>query len=266
MDKLVSVIIPTYNRKELTDKAVASVVTEFPSLVEIVVVDDCGSVAYSFDALNSTGVPVRVVRLERNVGAGMARQAGVSQASGRFIAFLDSDDRYDAGWMNHVVTLLQKKSATLHHRVLITGITQGERRVGRVVRRMLAGMPQFMKLSSSRIVAILFNPFYTPSIVMDRELCKFQDGLRYCEDYYSIAFAIFGAREIFIPNVAACHLGRLPNSAGGESAARAKMFRGEMQVRFALLKDSSVPFVYKLCVPVGMAYQWFRAGAKAIFR
>ena len=265
MDKLLSVIIPTFNRKELTDKAIASVVTLFPSLVEIVVVDDCGSVAYSFDALNSSGIPVRVIRLDANVGAGMARQAGIARAIGRFIAFLDSDDHYDKDWVDYVLTLLQSDSELMNRRLLITGITQGERRVGKLIRKMLARIPKSFQLIASRIVGILFNPFYTPSLVMSRELCFFKDGLRHCEDYYSTVFAIFGANKIFIPNVVACHLGRAPNSAGGESAARGQMFKGEWLVRIDMLKSASVPLAYKLCIPVGMVYQGGRTVVKKIF-
>ncbi len=266
MDKLLSVIIPTYNRKELTNKAVASVVTEFPSLVEIVVVDDCGSFAYSFDALNTGGIPVRVIRLNRNVGAGMARQAGVTHASGQFIAFLDSDDCFDAGWIDYVFASLKSRAGNLNCRVLITGIARGERRVGALVRRMLVGLPQSLQLIASRIMATLFNPFYTQSMVMSRELCIFKDELRYCEDYYSTAFALFGANKIFLPKIVACHLGRAPNSPGGLSSVREKMFRGEMQVRFLMLQEPSVPLGYKLLVPVGMAYQWCRAGVKSVLR
>lgn len=266
MDKLLSIIIPTFNRKELTDKAITSVVTLFPSLVEIVVVDDCGSVAYSFDALNSSGIPVRVIRLDINVGAGMARQAGVAHSSGRFIAFLDSDDYYDAGWANYVLTLLQSSSEVLNRHVLIAGITKGGKRVGELARRILSMLPQFFRLPAARILATLFNPFYTPSIVMSRELCIFKSGLRHCEDYYSTAFALFRANKIFLPQVVACHLGRAPNSEGGESAAKEKMFRGEMRVRFSMLQEFGVPLGYKLLVPIGMVYQWCRSSLKHMLR
>jgi glycosyltransferase involved in cell wall biosynthesis len=214
MVKLVSVIIPTYNRKYLTDKAVASVVTAFPSLVEIVVIDDCGSLAYASENFNQCGILVRVVRLEQNVGAGMARQAGVAHASGNFIAFLDSDDCFDADWVDYVVALLQSGIGNVNRRTFITGITQGEKGLGGVVRRVLANMPQSLRLPASRVVVTMFNPFYTPSIVLSKELCQFKTGLRHCEDYYSIAFAIFSSDQIYIPNVVSCHLGREPNSTG----------------------------------------------------
>jgi glycosyltransferase involved in cell wall biosynthesis len=266
MDKLVSVIIPTYNRKDLTDKAVISVVTAFPSLVEIVVVDDCGSHAYSYDAKNSSGVLVHVIRLDRNVGAGMARQAGVAQATGKFIAFLDSDDRYDKDWVDYVLALLQSDSVALNHRVFISGITQGGKRGAALTRKLLTGLPQPLHLFASRLESIMFNPFYTPSIVICRDLCVFMNGLRHCEDYYSTALALFRANKIYLPHVVACHLGRAPNSTGGESAAREKMFIGEMKVRLAISREVGVPLGYKLLVPVGIAYQWCRSGVKTLFR
>lgn len=266
MDKLVSVIIPTHDRKALTDKAVSSVVTSYPSLVEIIVVDDCGSCAYAFEAMNASDIQVRVIRLDKNVGPGMARQAGVAQASGAFIAYLDSDDRYERTWMDTVIAVLQATSGASRQRIVISGATQGGRSVAIITGKILTGIPHFLQLFASRMTATLFNPFYTPSLVLSKELCFFMVGLRHCEDYYSTAFALFSAKNIHVTPVVACHLGRAPNSEGGESSARKKMFQGELRVRVAMLKNPCVPLGFKLCVPVGMAYQWFRAAAKRMLR
>jgi glycosyltransferase involved in cell wall biosynthesis len=261
MDKLISVIIPTYNRKKLTDMAVASVVVVDPTQVEIVVVDDCGSTPYNFDGVNLSGVTVRVIRLDKNVGAGIARQAGLAHATGRFIAYLDSDDCYDPAWMDYVINMLQRVTSSF---VFLSGITQGGREVAARTRSILMITPDLLKPFACRLIATIFNPFYTPSLVMSRDLCIFKDGLRHCEDYYSTAFALFYAKDIYIPPVVACHLGRSPNTAGGESSARAKMFRGEWAVRVAMLKHSRVPFGYKLFIPLGMVYQLLRTSIKSI--
>ena len=265
MDKLVSVIIPTFNRRELTNRAVESIAATQSSLVEIIVVDDCGSDPYLYGNVNPSGIEVRVIRLGVNVGAGQARKVGVAQASAMFIGFLDSDDFYDEGWIDYVLNLIKSDSKILNCHVLITGIVKGEKRAGAIARAVLANIPQSFQLFASRIVATLFNPFYIQSVVVSKELCVFKDGLRYCEDYYSTAFALFRADKIFLPKIVACHLGRTPNSVGGLSSAKKMMFRGEMQTRLSILKESGVPVFLKLLVPIGISYQYFRVGFKSLF-
>ncbi|MEO0096418.1 MAG: glycosyltransferase family 2 protein [candidate division WOR-3 bacterium] len=263
MDKLLSIVIPTFNRKTLTDRAVESVRSEFPELVEIIVVDDCSDIPYSFSSHNSSKIEVKVFRLEKNVGPGMARQAGVKSANGKFIAFLDSDDFYDKGWVDWII----KKIRELNGRdslLIISGITKGERKVGALVRKMLSTMPQPLLLFAARVVAIMFNPFYTPSLVMDRELCFFKEGLRYCEDYYLTVYALFHARQLILPNVTAVYLGREPNTWGGETSQRSKMFWGEMQVRMSMWTELQLPLAYKLLIPFGIIYQWLRVGLKLL--
>jgi len=264
MNKLISIIIPTFNRKELTDRAISSIITKSPSLVEILVIDDCGSSEYSYVGLNESGVTVKVIRLDKNVGAGMARKAGVTFSTGRFIAFLDSDDCYDSNWINYVQDYLQTEVRLTESCVFISGITAGSKTVGRILREALTWVPQALQLFTTRIVVMFFNPFYTPSIVMSRDLCSFMNDLRYCEDYFTNSFALFRAKTVYFPEVIACHLGRLPNSVGGESNAKGLMFKGEMSVRVELLKVSWVPFLYKLLIPIGMAYQLLRHAIKVL--
>lgn len=266
MDKLLSVVIPSFNRTTLTNRAIESVITSFPELIEIIVVDDCSADSYSFCTFNKAKVPVHVIRLAKNVGPGMARQAGVAKTSSRFIAFLDSDDCYDNHWMDYIIDILQGIPENSEESVFISGITQGERPNGAMVRRKLADISPSLQLYAARIIALLFNPFYTQSIVISRNLAFFIDGIRYCEDYYSTVLALFNANTIMLPHVVACHLGRAPNSSGGESFAKEKMFKGEMQVRFALLKNPCIPMQYRLLVPSGIVFQYLRTGVKQILR
>jgi glycosyltransferase involved in cell wall biosynthesis len=84
----ISVVIPTYNRPRATDVAVGRVRAQaLPPdwSVEIVVVDDGSSEP---PLLNN----VRLVRHDRNRGAAAARNTGIANAAGAYIAFLDSDD------------------------------------------------------------------------------------------------------------------------------------------------------------------------------
>lgn len=89
---LVSVIIPTHNRRELVCEAVDSVLTQRVAPDEVIVVDD-GSTDDTPAALRRFGAGVRcVVQPARGVSA--ARNRGARVARGQWLAFLDSDDRW----------------------------------------------------------------------------------------------------------------------------------------------------------------------------
>lgn len=89
---LVSVIIPAYNRAHCIADAVASALAQTFTNHEIIVVDD-GSTDATIANLSPFGNRVRLIR-QPNRGVSAARNAGIRAASGDWIAFLDSDDRW----------------------------------------------------------------------------------------------------------------------------------------------------------------------------
>ena len=86
----VSVIIPTYNRGWTIGESVDSVLAQDYRDFELIVVDD-GSTDNTPQVLDAYRGAIKVFRQE-NKGVSAARNRGISEASGRFIAFLDSDD------------------------------------------------------------------------------------------------------------------------------------------------------------------------------
>jgi glycosyltransferase involved in cell wall biosynthesis len=85
------VIIPTYDRRELVQRAIDSVLAQTREVAEIIVVDD-GSTDGTGNALSARyGNRIRYVRQE-NAGVSAARNRGLALANGRFLALLDSDD------------------------------------------------------------------------------------------------------------------------------------------------------------------------------
>ena len=88
---IISVVIPTFNRRALAREAVASVCAQRHVACEIVVVDD-GSCDGTAAALRQEfGTRIRVLDTA-NRGVAAARNLGVAASSGELIAFLDSDD------------------------------------------------------------------------------------------------------------------------------------------------------------------------------
>lgn len=87
----VSVIIPTYNRRDYLQEAVTSVLTQTYDDYEVIVVDD-GSTDCTGEMLTARfGNQIQYVWQE-NQGESVARNRGIEMSSGKFIAFLDSDD------------------------------------------------------------------------------------------------------------------------------------------------------------------------------
>jgi glycosyltransferase involved in cell wall biosynthesis len=90
MAPLVSVVMPVYNGEAFVADAVRSALEQSHPNKEVIVVDD-GSTDGTLQALGRFGDAIRVVHLE-NGGPARARNAGIGQARGQYIAFLDADD------------------------------------------------------------------------------------------------------------------------------------------------------------------------------
>lgn len=263
MGKLVSVIIPTFNRQRLTDRAVESAVTNHQSSVEIIVVDDCGSEPYQYQKqTNNCGVAVRVIRTEINSGPGGARKLGVAEAPGELIVFMDSDDEFGREWLDTLIDEYQKHRTSAAQGIIIVGLVEGSKKAQQVVGSFLRKLPDGLRLCAARIVTVMFNPFYTPSLALSKNLCFFKDGLRYCEDYCMTGVALFRARRLVSSGTVGCILGRHPSEPGGLSDARLKMFEGEFSARMEFLKSDAVNIFYKFLIPFGMVFQLVRSALK----
>jgi len=123
---LVSVVIPTYNNAEMAPEAVASALAQEYRPIEVIVVDD-GSTDETADRLGGLGSDVRVVRLAHG-GPAVARNAGIRESSGEFVAFLDSDDLWMPGKLSRCVGLL---AAHPEAGVVYTGVRIVEVETGR---------------------------------------------------------------------------------------------------------------------------------------
>lgn len=100
--------MPTYNRVRTLPRALASVLSQDFSDLELLVVDD-GSEDDTTQLLAGVADPrLRCLRWERNLGIGAARQEGVAQSRGELIAFLDSDDVWKPGKLAKVVSALDR--------------------------------------------------------------------------------------------------------------------------------------------------------------
>ena len=94
MNTQVSIITPSYNSSQYIRETVQSVISQTYSDWELIIVDD-GSIDNSdliIKELVSSDSRIKAFYLKENKGVAFARNKAISEASGRYIAFLDSDD------------------------------------------------------------------------------------------------------------------------------------------------------------------------------
>jgi glycosyltransferase involved in cell wall biosynthesis len=93
----VSVIIPSYNRASLLPRAVNSVLAQTLADFELIIVDDASTDNTETIVAGFSDPRIRYLKHSTNQYAAGARNTGMEEASGEFIAFLDSDDK----WLPH---------------------------------------------------------------------------------------------------------------------------------------------------------------------
>lgn len=104
---LVSVVIPTYNRAHLVNRAIATVLAQSYQDFEVVVVDD-GSKDNTRDVVSQIeDKRIRLITHEINQGASAARNTGIMAAKGRYVAFHDSDDEWLANKLETQMRLFE---------------------------------------------------------------------------------------------------------------------------------------------------------------
>jgi glycosyltransferase involved in cell wall biosynthesis len=94
MNPKVSVVIPTYNRAATVPKAIESVLAQSVTDLEVIVVDDGSSDETGKVLKQMFGNRIRYFP-QVNQGASVARNRGIDEARGEWIAFLDSDDLWE---------------------------------------------------------------------------------------------------------------------------------------------------------------------------
>ena len=88
----ISIIMPAYNSRSTIGESIQSVVNQTFSDWELLIIDDCSPESMKDIAESFHDERIRYIRLLKNSGVVAARNTGIVQAKGRYIAFLDSDD------------------------------------------------------------------------------------------------------------------------------------------------------------------------------
>src|SRR5262245_9487013 len=104
----VSVVIPTYNRAGFLKTAITSALAQTLQNFEIIVVDDASQDDTEKILRQFQDSRIRLIRHKTNQGVAAARNTGVVNSKGKFIAFLDDDDQWFPQKLEKQLRVLEK--------------------------------------------------------------------------------------------------------------------------------------------------------------
>ena len=173
----ISVIIPTYNRKNTLPRAVESVLNQTYKPVEIIIVDD-GSTDGTKEWFSEMYPLVHYI-YQVNSGVSSARNTGINSARGDWIALLDSDDEWLPDKLELQVKLLQNNAELRFCHTNEIWIRNGVR-INQMKKHQKYGGNIFKKCLDICRISPSSSLFHT-SVIKDVGL--FDESLDVCEDY-----------------------------------------------------------------------------------
>ena len=115
MKTKISVVMCVFNTSNYLEKSINSVLNQTYSNIEFIIVDDA-STDNSFEIAEriTKGYDnVKIFRNIKNMGAAFSRNFGVSEATGKYIGFIDSDDYVDKDYFERMQKEIEKKRADI---------------------------------------------------------------------------------------------------------------------------------------------------------
>jgi glycosyltransferase involved in cell wall biosynthesis len=108
----ISTVIPAYNAQAFLSRAIGSVLSQTLAVAEILIIDD-GSSDNTFEIASAFGPPVKALK-KSNGGPASARNFGIRQTQGDWIALLDADDAWAPGKLEEQVKLIESGVGLIH--------------------------------------------------------------------------------------------------------------------------------------------------------
>jgi glycosyltransferase involved in cell wall biosynthesis len=191
--KVVSVIIPTYNRADLICHTLDSAINQSYKNLEIIVIDD-GSTDNTEEVVKDIGDErIRYIRHPSNLGGSIARNTGIEAATGEYIAFLDSDDLWAPEKIQLQLASIQKhphpQKVVCHAQIVFSFTRLSNYNQVAINSETLHIVPERGKGEVETIAEYLFchhGELHTSSLMMHRSLAlatRFRPDLKRHQDW-----------------------------------------------------------------------------------
>ncbi|EJS1737200.1 glycosyltransferase family 2 protein [Escherichia albertii] len=244
----ISVVVPVYNRKEKLIRAINSVSSLYPHLVEIIVIDDCSDLPPDsfLEKKNKHGINIRVYRNSYNKGPQNCRNMGIRRAKFNYIAFLDSDDYFCPEKIDWLLNILKHEDIDFFYHAV-----DGCEKYNRISSYWFNTVGKFVHF---KWLLVFLNPCVTPSVVIKKKTCLFNPHLRYSEDYaYFLSYINSKSKVKYFENVYTI-VPREIGTKGGISHNIIKMRKGEFYGKKNILRNGkSISNYIRFLISLSMA-------------
>lgn len=141
MNGLVSIVMPSYNTGKYIEESIKSVLAQTYDNWELLIVDDCSTDDTDQVVAQFKDSRIHYFKNEKNSGAAISRNRALREAKGRWIAFIDSDDRWMSDKLEKQIHFMEQHdyhfSYTNYEEIDVNGKQSGVKVTGpkRVTRR-----------------------------------------------------------------------------------------------------------------------------------
>lgn len=247
-----SVIIPYFKKKKYFIRCLDSLYDQEFKNFEIIVVDDasCDDVSIIIDVYKQKfsflNIPFKFITLSENYGPSYARNMGIKESIGAYLAFLDADDY----WHKQKLRILNKYIDEFKPNLIANESSTSIKGTDNIYT-----YSDFAVVKYFRFKIFFKNIATTPSIIIKKGIkYNFDESMRYSEDYdLWLRIILFYENIYIIKGPQLTFLGRPVLSIGGASSSKFKMRLGELYSYSKLINSR-----YILLVPLLILFSIFK--------
>lgn len=240
MNILFSVIIPVYNSENTIKKCIDSILIQNKKNIEIILIND-GSTDNSLGICKELEKNFPVVRVinQKNQGVSVARNIGISESSGKYILFIDSDDVIAETYFEEIEKNIEEND------FIIFGYTKESclKKKVNIVNDEVIGIKNVEKLmiEDERIGGYIWNKVFLSKIIKDNNIL-FEEDIGFGEDLLFVYRYIKYAKKIYyIPKSLYTYIYNSTNTTSNSISDR--MDRGLLKVYRTIIDETENEYV-----------------------
>lgn len=117
VNEKISIILPVYNSENYLESCINSVINQTYENWELFIIDDCSTDSSSniYNSYSSRYSNIHILKQKTNAGAGSSRNLGLKSATGKFIAFIDSDDIWDINKLLNQIKFMNENNCAISY-------------------------------------------------------------------------------------------------------------------------------------------------------